>query len=136
VRVILNIIWLLLAGLWLALGYVLAGIIMLILIITIPFGIQSFKIAAYALWPFGRVARRSVNAGLGSTLGNIIWIVLAGWWLALAHLVTGVLLAITIIGLPLAAANFKMIPISLAPFGRVIVPADDIRVRPAQVPLQ
>jgi uncharacterized membrane protein YccF (DUF307 family) len=120
-RVILNIIWLVLAGLWLALGYVLAGILMCILIITIPFGLQAFKLARYALWPFGRAAVRSRQAGAGSVVGNVIWVLLAGWWLALEHLVTGVLLAITIIGLPLALANFKMIPLALTPFGRKIV---------------
>jgi len=124
VRVILNIIWLVLAGIWLAIGYTIAGIIMCILIITIPFGLQAFKLAAYALWPFGRTVVRKESAGAGSVIGNIIWFVLAGWWLALEHLITGVLLAITIIGLPLALANFKMIPISLVPFGREIVPVD------------
>jgi uncharacterized membrane protein YccF (DUF307 family) len=126
VRLILNIVWLVFAGVWLAIGYVLAGIIMVILIITFPFGIQAFRIAGYALWPFGRVIRRSAAAGLGSALGNVVWILLAGWWVALAHLVTGILLALTIIGLPLAAANFKMIPIAFAPFGRVIVPVSQI----------
>jgi uncharacterized membrane protein YccF (DUF307 family) len=120
-RLILNIVWLLLAGFWLALGYALAGIIMVILIITFPFGIQAFKIASYALWPFGRVARPSARAGPASVVGNVLWILIVGWWLALAHLVTGVLLALTIIGLPLAAADLKMIPIVFAPFGRVIV---------------
>lgn len=121
-RLILNIIWLVFAGFWLAVGYIIAGVVMLILIITIPFGLQAFKLASYAFWPFGRMVIRSSHARAGSILGNIIWILLAGWWLALAHLVTGVLQAITIIGLPLAAANFKMIPIAFAPFGREIVP--------------
>jgi uncharacterized membrane protein YccF (DUF307 family) len=123
-RVILNIIWLVFAGIWLAISYTIAGIVMCILIITIPFGLQAFKLASYALWPFGRTVVRKESAGAGSVIGNIIWVVLAGWWLALEHLVTGVLLAITIIGLPLALANFKMIPISLVPFGREIVPVD------------
>ena len=123
-RVILNIIWLVFAGIWLAISYVLAGIVMCILIITIPFGIQAFKMANYALWPFGRTVVKKSSAGAGSVIGNIIWVLLAGWWLALEHLITGVLLAITIIGLPLAAANFKMIPISLVPFGREIVPVE------------
>ena len=126
VRVILNIIWLVLAGFWLAVAYVLAGILMLILIITIPFGMQSFKLASFALWPFGRAAVRRRHAGGGSVLGNVIWVLLAGWWLALAHLVTGILQAITIIGLPLAVANFKMIPIAFTPFGREIVAVDQI----------
>ena len=125
-RVILNIIWLVFGGIWLAISYLIAGVIMCILIITIPFGLQAFKLASYALWPFGRTVVRKSSAGAGSLIGNIIWVVLAGWWLALEHLVTGVLMAITIIGLPLAVANFKMIPISLVPFGREIVPADRV----------
>lgn len=129
-RLILNIIWLVFAGFWLAIGYALAGLIMVILIITIPFGIQAFKLSSYALWPFGRTVVRRSDAGAGSFLGNVIWVLLAGWWLALEHLVTGILLAITIIGLPLAAANFKLIPISLTPFGREIVPTDDLRTVP------
>jgi uncharacterized membrane protein YccF (DUF307 family) len=123
-RLLLNVVWLVVAGFWLAVSYALAGIVMLVLIITIPFGLQAFKLASYALWPFGRTAVRSSQPRATSILGNIIWIVLAGWWLALEHLVTGVLLAITIIGFPLALANFKMIPLALAPFGREIVPAD------------
>ncbi len=124
VRLLLNIIWLILAGFWLALGYALAGIVTVILIVTIPFGLQAFKLASYALWPFGRTVVRRHDAGAGSVLGNVIWVLLAGWWLALEHLVTGVLLALTIIGLPLAIANFKLIAIALVPFGREIVPAD------------
>lgn len=121
-RTLLNIIWLVLAGFWLALGYLVAGIICCILIITIPFGIASFRIAGYALWPFGRTTVFRPDAGVGSVLGNVIWIVFAGWWLVLEHLVTALLLALTIIGIPLAVANIKMIPISLTPLGREIVP--------------
>jgi uncharacterized membrane protein YccF (DUF307 family) len=121
-RLVLNIIWLVLCGFWMAILWVVAGIVMCVLIITIPLGIQAFKTASYVLWPFGRTIVKRHDAGAGSLLGNVIWILLVGWELAIGHLVTGVLLAITIIGLPLAAANFKMIPISLVPFGRVIVP--------------
>jgi uncharacterized membrane protein YccF (DUF307 family) len=99
---------------------------MCILIITIPFGLQAFKLASYALWPFGRTVVRRQHAGAGRLIGNIIWVVLAGWWLALEHLITGVLLAITIIGIPLALANFKLIPVAFAPFGTEIVPVDSI----------
>ena len=123
-RVLLNIIWLVLCGIWMAIAYVLAGIICCILIITIPFGIASFRIANYALWPFGRTIIRRDTAGLGSTLGNIIWIIFAGIWLAIAHVITGIALCITIIGIPLGIANFKMVPISLTPLGREIVPSD------------
>jgi uncharacterized membrane protein YccF (DUF307 family) len=123
-RLILNVIWLVFGGVWLALGYIVAGIVMLILIITIPFGVQAFKLASFAFWPFGRQAVRTGPARAGSVIGNVLWILLAGWWLALGHMITAVLQAITIIGIPLALANFKMIPISLAPFGREIVHVD------------
>jgi uncharacterized membrane protein YccF (DUF307 family) len=123
-RLILNIIWFVLAGLWLAIGYAFAALVMFILIITIPFGLQALKLAGYALWPFGRSVVKREDAGAPSLIGNVIWVILAGWWLALGHLVTGILLAITIIGIPLALANFKLIPISLWPFGREIVPTE------------
>jgi uncharacterized membrane protein YccF (DUF307 family) len=125
-RNLLNVIWLLLCGIWLALGYLLAGVICCILIITIPFGLASFRIADFAVWPFGRRLVRRPDAGAPSVIGNIIWFIFAGWWLALAHLATAVALAITIIGLPLALANLKLIPVSLTPLGRVIVDVDDV----------
>ncbi|MCP9952515.1 YccF domain-containing protein [Actinomadura madurae] len=123
-RTLLNVVWLVLAGFWMALGYVVAGIICCVLIVTIPFGIAAFRIAAFTLWPFGRTAVPKRSAGLGSTLGNIIWIIVAGWWLALGHLVTGVLLCISIIGIPFGVANFKLIPISLTPLGHEVVRSD------------
>ena len=123
-RLILNLIWLVLAGFWLALLYAFFGILAFILIITIPFGIAAFRIAGYALWPFGRTIDRRPTAGLGSMIGNIIWIILFGWWLAIGHLVTGILLCLTIIGIPLALGNFKLIPISLVPLGVQVVPED------------
>lgn len=123
-RAVLNIIWLVFGGLWLALGYVLAGVVCCILIVTIPFGIASFRIANYALWPFGRTAAPSPGAGVPSLLGNVIWIVFAGWWLALGHVITGIAMCVTIIGIPLGIANFKLIPISLLPLGYRIVPTD------------
>ncbi|GAA0325535.1 YccF domain-containing protein [Actinoallomurus spadix] len=126
-RTILNIIWLLLAGLWLAIGYVLAGIVCCVLIITIPFGIASFRIAAYALWPFGKTVVRRGDAGVMSAIGNVIWFVVAGLWLAIGHLFTGIALCITIIGIPLGIANFKLIPVSLLPLGREIVSTGDPR---------
>ena len=131
-RFLLNIIWLVLAGFWLALLYLLAAIICFVLIITIPFGVAALRIAAYTLWPFGRTVVRKPGAGGGSFIGNVIWIVLCGWELTLAHLLTGIALCITIIGIPLGLANFKLIPVSLAPFGREIVPVDDVHsYRPA-----
>ncbi|WP_456846480.1 YccF domain-containing protein [Cellulomonas sp. P5_C6] len=125
-KTLLNIIWLVLAGLWLAIGYVIAGIICCILIVTIPFGIASFRMASYALWPFGRTVVDKPTAGAWSVIGNIIWVIVAGWWLALMHIVTGIAEAITIIGIPLALANWKMVPISLFPLGKQIVPSDRI----------
>jgi uncharacterized membrane protein YccF (DUF307 family) len=125
-RVLLNIIWLVLSGIWLAIGYALAGIIMFILIITIPFGVQAFKLAGYSLWPFGRTVVKKPTAGGASVVGNVLWLLLAGWWLALGHLATALALAITIIGLPLAYANVKLVPVALWPFGREIVPATDV----------
>jgi uncharacterized membrane protein YccF (DUF307 family) len=126
VRFLLNLIWLVLSGIWLALGYALAGIVMFVLIITIPFGVQSFKLAGFSLWPFGRAVVKKPSAGAASVVGNVIWLLLAGWWLALAHIVTAVPLAITIIGLPLAWANLKLVPMALWPFGREVVPADQV----------
>ena len=125
-RVVLNVIWLLLAGIWLAIAYAVLGLICFVLIITIPFGIASWRIAGYALWPFGRTVIRRSDAGIGSAIGNVIWVIVAGIWLAIGHLVTGILLCLTIIGIPLGIADFKMIPISLLPLGREIVPVDDI----------
>ncbi|POH57896.1 YccF domain-containing protein [Cryobacterium zongtaii] len=121
-RTLLNLIWLVLSGFWLFLGYVTAGIVLCILIITIPWGIASFRIAGYALWPFGRTVVAKPSSGAFSFLGNVIWVILAGWWLALAHIVSGIALCITIIGIPLGIADFKMVPISLAPLGKEIVP--------------
>lgn len=121
-RLILNIIWLLLCGIWMAIGYVIAGILCCILIITIPFGIASFRIANYALWPFGRTVVQRPGAGVASAIGNVIWLVVAGIWLAIGHVITGILLCLTVIGIPLGVANFKMIPVSLLPLGREIVP--------------
>ena len=121
-RLILNIIWLVLAGFWMAVGYAVAALICFILIITIPFGIASLRIGVFALWPFGKTVVRKPTAGVASTIGNVIWVILCGWWLALGHLITGVLLCLTIIGIPLGLANFKLIPVSFAPLGRDIVP--------------
>lgn len=123
-KTILNIIWLVLSGFWLFLGYLLAGVLLCITVIGIPFGIAAFRIGVYALWPFGYTTVERREAGAPSCVGNVLWLVLAGWWLALAHIVTGVLQFLTIIGIPLAIANFKLIPVSLLPLGREIVPTD------------
>ena len=125
-RLVLNLIWLIFAGFWLAILYVLAGLVAFVLIITIPFGIASFRIANYVLWPFGRTIEPRRDAGIASLIGNIIWIILFGWWLALGHLVSGIALCLTIIGIPLGLANFKMIPISLLPLGVRIIPSGEL----------
>lgn len=123
-RTVLNVIWLVLCGFWMAIGYAIAGIICCILIITIPFGIASFRMANYALWPFGRTVVRKPTAGSMSLIGNIIWLVVAGIWLAIGHITTGIALCLTIIGIPLGFASFKMVPVSLLPLGAEIVPSD------------
>lgn len=128
-RLLLNIIWLVLAGLWMFLAYAIAALICFILIITIPFGIASLRIGIFALWPFGKTVVKRANAGVASGIGNILWFVLCGWWLAIGHLITGVLLCITVIGIPLGLANFKLIPVSLLPFGREIVSIEQARAQ-------
>lgn len=120
-RTLLNIIWLVLAGFWLFLSYIAVGVVLCIFIITIPWGIASFRVGVYSLWPFGRTVVSKPTAGVWSFLGNVIWVILAGWWLALEHIVTGILLCLTIIGIPLGIANFKLVPVSLMPLGKGIV---------------
>jgi len=120
-KTLLNIIWLVLSGFWLFLGYMLAALIMFILIVTIPWGIAAARIGVYALWPFGKTVVATPNAGVGSFIGNVIWVILAGWWLALGHLTSGIALCLTIIGIPFGIANFKLIPVSLMPLGKEIV---------------
>jgi uncharacterized membrane protein YccF (DUF307 family) len=132
-RLILNLIWFVLCGLWMALAYVLAAVICFILIITIPFGIASLRIARFALWPFGKTVVERPEAGAPSAVANVLWILLCGWWLALGNLVTGLLLCLTIIGIPLGLASFKLIPISLVPFGREIVSVEEARSRGADM---
>jgi uncharacterized membrane protein YccF (DUF307 family) len=132
VRLVLNVIWLVFAGLWTAIGYALAALIMFILIITIPFGVAALRIGIFALWPFGKTVVRREDAGAGSAIGNVIWFVLAGWWLILLHVVTGAVLCLTIIGIPLGLANFKLIPVTFRPFGRDIVSIEEAERRGLQ----
>ena len=124
-RLIGNVLWFVLAGLWLAIAYLAAALVMFILIITIPFGLQALKLASFSLWPFGRTVVTRSDAGAPSFIGNILWLILAGWWLAIGHVVTGIVQCITIIGIPVGLGNFKLIPISLWPFGREIVPIEE-----------
>jgi uncharacterized membrane protein YccF (DUF307 family) len=124
---LLSIIWLVLAGFWLALGYLLAAVLLAITIIGLPFAKQSLKLARYALWPFGRALVQSPDRFVTlSAIGNVLWFLLAGWWLALAHIVTGVALCLTIIGIPLGIADFKMAGAALVPFGRKVVWAREL----------
>lgn len=126
-RFVLNVIWLVLSGFWMFLAYLVAGALWCITIIGIPFGIASFRIGFYALWPFGRTIVAKPGAGVGSAIGNVFWFVLSGIWLAIGHAVSGVLLCITIIGIPLGLASFKLIPVSLLPLGKDIVSERDVR---------
>ena len=128
-RLILNVIWFVLAGVWMAIAYAIAALICFVLIITIPFGIASLRIAMFALWPFGKTIVKRPDAGIASGIGNVIWFILCGWWLAIGHLITGVLLCLTIIGIPLGLANFKLIPVSLLPMGREIVSIEQARAQ-------
>ena len=126
-RTLLNIIWLVLAGIWLALGYLLAAVLLAITIIGLPFAKQSLKLAGYALWPFGRMLIPAETRHVGlSVIGNVLWFVLAGWWLALEHVIVGCLLCITIIGIPLGIGAFKMAGAALVPFGKQIVDKSDL----------
>jgi uncharacterized membrane protein YccF (DUF307 family) len=126
--------WRVLAGFWLAIGYVIAGLLAFVLIVTIPFGIASFRLASFVLWPFGRKTARRRNAGIWSVIGNVVWIIFFGWELALMHLLAGALLMITIIGIPFGVACWKMIPLSLLPLGREIVPISSVAHDPYGIP--
>lgn len=129
----LNIIWLVLSGIWLALGYALAGIVMFVLIITIPFGVASFRLAFYVLWPFGRTVVRRPDAGAASLVGNVLWFLLVGLWMAIAHVALGITLCLTVIGIPLGLGNFKLALVALAPLGKEIVPTRDPRAAAGMV---
>ena len=133
VSLLLNIFWIALGGFWMAAGWVSAAIIMAITIIGLPWAKAAFSIAVYTLFPFGQMAvprqaltgREDIGTGPLGVIGNIIWFVFAGWWLALGHIVTAVLLAVTIIGIPFAWAHLKLAGIALWPIGKEIVPVDE-----------
>jgi uncharacterized membrane protein YccF (DUF307 family) len=130
---LLNLLWIVFGGLWMAVGWVIAAVLMAITIIGLPWTRAAFNIASYTLLPFGQkaVSRAAYSGGedMGTgplgVLGNLVWLVLAGWWLALGHLITAILLAVTIIGIPFAWAHLKLAGIALWPIGKMIVPAED-----------
>jgi uncharacterized membrane protein YccF (DUF307 family) len=140
VSLLLNVLWIVCGGLWMAIGWVIAGIIMAITIIGLPWARAAVNIAGYTLLPFGQKAvsraeyygREDMGTGPLGLVGNIIWLVLAGWWLALGHLVTAILLAITIIGIPFAWAHLKLAGLALWPIGKIIVPSEDAQLRYAR----
>jgi uncharacterized membrane protein YccF (DUF307 family) len=132
-RFLLNLLWLIFGGgIVLAIGYGVAALICFALIVTIPFGVASLRLASYSLWPFGRTLVARPGAGIGSGLANLLWVVLAGWWLALMHIVAGVGLCVSLIGIPFGIANFKLVPAAFWPLGREVVEIDDLR-RPSPV---
>ena len=134
---LLNVLWIVSGGLWMAVAWVVAAVIMAITIIGLPWTRAAFNIAVYTLLPFGQKAvprdqysgSEDIGTGPLGVLGNIIWLVLAGWWLALGHLITAFLLAITIIGIPFAGAHLKLAGLALWPIGKMIVPADTVPLR-------
>ena len=122
-RLILNVLWFVFGGgLLLGIGYGIAALICFALVVTIPFGVASLRLASYSLWPFGRTVISRPEAGIASGLANILWVVLAGWWLALGHVLAGIGLCVTIIGIPFGIAHFKLVPVAFWPLGREIVP--------------
>jgi uncharacterized membrane protein YccF (DUF307 family) len=123
-RTIGNVLWFVLAGWWLALAYLVAGVLACVLIVTIPFGIAAFRLAGYAAWPFGRRVVVARDAGLPSIVGNVIWILLFGWELAILHVVAGLLLMITIVGIPFGVASLKLAVLALVPLGTRVVDAE------------
>ena len=129
ITLVLNLIWLFTAGIPLFLGYLLAGVIACIFIVTIPFGVASFRLAGFVLWPFGREVIVTGRGGALSGVGNVVWFLVAGLWLAIGHVVTAVAQAVTIIGIPLAWANIKLIPVTCVPFGKEVVDSSSQRAK-------
>jgi uncharacterized membrane protein YccF (DUF307 family) len=121
-RLIGNLIWLLFGGICIALEYVVSSFILIITIVGIPFGLQTLKLATLALWPFGKkIQLREHQPGCLSTLMNFIWLIFGGIWIFLTHIFFGILLGITIIGIPFAKQHFKLAGLALTPFGREVV---------------
>ena len=128
-RTLANVVWFLLVGWWLALYYALAGLLACVLVVTIPFGVAAFRLAGYALWPFGRTVVVARDAGIPSVLGNGVWILLFGWHLCLAHIAAGIALCLTVVGIPFGVAAFKLSVLSLVPLGTRVVDADAVRAK-------
>lgn len=121
-RLLGNLIWLVFGGIIISLEYFISSILLIVTIIGIPFGIQTLKLAMFALWPFGnKVVDSGSSSGCLSTVMNILWILIGGIWIALSHLVFGILFAITIVGIPFAKQHFKLAGLALTPFGKNIV---------------
>jgi uncharacterized membrane protein YccF (DUF307 family) len=126
VRFVLNVLWLVFgSGIVLAIGYGIAALICFLLVVTIPFGVAALRLAYYSLWPFGRTLVAKPGAGLATGVANVLWLVLAGWWLALSHVVAGVVQCLTVIGIPFGLANFKLVPAALWPLGREVLEVED-----------
>jgi uncharacterized membrane protein YccF (DUF307 family) len=122
IRFVLNVLWLIFGGGFLLfIGYAFAAAICFVLVVTIPFAVASWRLAVYSLWPFGRTVQAKPGAGVATGLANILWVLLAGWWLALTHITAGITLCVTIIGIPFGIAHFKLVPIAFWPLGREVV---------------
>lgn len=128
-NLLLNIIWLVFGGFILFFEYLAVGVLAVLLIVTIPAGVACFRIAGFVLWPFGKVVVAKPGAGAGSAIMNVVWFLLPGWLLAAGHLITAIAQAITIIGIPLAIANIKMIPITCFPFGKDVMSRRQAQMR-------
>jgi uncharacterized membrane protein YccF (DUF307 family) len=124
VKTVGNILWVVFVGLGAAIGWLLTGAVLVVLIVTAPFGRQCFKLANLSLWPFGRTTVIDPTAPRIGVLGQVLWVIFAGWWLALGYVVGGIILCLTIIGIPFAIQSFKLAALSLAPFGRQVVRID------------
>ena len=135
---LLNVLWIVFGGLWMAVGWIIAAIVMAITIIGLPWARAALNIALYTLLPFGQKAvsraeyygSEDLGTGPIGVLGNIVWLVLAGWWLALGHLITAILLAVTVVGIPFAWAHLKLAGVALWPIGKIIVPTENTTRRP------
>lgn len=126
-RTLLNLVWVVLGGFWLAVGYFVAGVIACLLVVTFPAGIASFRMARYVLWPFGAVVVKKPGAGAGSALMNGIWFITVGWILCLLHVLVALTQAVTIVGIANALVSIMMIPVTAFPFGKDVVDKDDPR---------